>query len=44
MIYLDRGGTFTDVLYKDEQQEYTFKLLSEETYDDGVLEGIKRVH
>ncbi|CDR45912.1 CYFA0S20e01728g1_1 [Cyberlindnera fabianii] len=44
-IAIDRGGTFTDVIYKVDSVEKTFKLLSvdPDNYDDSNIEGIRRV-
>ncbi|KAG2735695.1 hypothetical protein G9P44_001909 [Scheffersomyces stipitis] len=48
-IAIDRGGTFTDVIYKyrehDVEHEETFKLLSVDpaNYNDANIEGIRRV-
>nr|WP_320009785.1 hydantoinase B/oxoprolinase family protein [uncultured Desulfobulbus sp.] len=45
-FWIDRGGTFTDVVGKDPQgQLHTRKLLSEnpEQYNDAALEGIRRL-
>ncbi|ABN64939.2 5-oxoprolinase [Scheffersomyces stipitis CBS 6054] len=45
-IAIDRGGTFTDVIYKcNNQEEHSFKLLSEDpaNYQDANIEGIRRV-
>lgn len=44
-IAIDRGGTFTDVIYTHKGQEHTFKLLSVDpaNYDDANIEGIRRV-
>ena len=46
-IAIDRGGTFTDVIYKyrehDVENEETFKLLSVDpaNYNDANIEGIR---
>ena len=43
-FWIDRGGTFTDVVAKDPQGHYhTHKLLSEapERYPDAALQGIR---
>lgn len=44
-IAIDRGGTFTDVIYTYQGQEGTFKLLSVDpnNYADANIEGIRRV-
>lgn len=44
-IAIDRGGTFTDVIYKVGTVEKTFKLLSvdPDNYEDSNIEGIRRV-
>ncbi|KAG0674297.1 hypothetical protein C6P42_002291 [Pichia californica] len=44
-IAIDRGGTFTDVIYKYADTEKTFKLLSVDpsNYTDANIEGIRRV-
>jgi 5-oxoprolinase (ATP-hydrolysing) len=44
-IAIDRGGTFTDVIYKADNIEKTFKLLSvdPDNYEDSNIEGIRRV-
>lgn len=44
-IAIDRGGTFTDVIYKFNSTEETFKLLSVDpsNYPDANIEGIRRV-
>lgn len=44
-IAIDRGGTFTDVIYKYKGIERTFKLLSVDpsNYLDSNIEGIRRV-
>lgn len=44
-IAIDRGGTFTDVIYKYGNTEKTFKLLSVDpsNYKDANIEGIRRV-
>ncbi|CUM67287.1 uncharacterized protein PRCAT00004980001 [Priceomyces carsonii] len=44
-IAIDRGGTFTDVIYKYKDVETTFKLLSVDpsNYQDANIEGIRRV-
>ncbi len=45
-FWIDRGGTFTDVVARDPAGKLTtHKLLSEapEHYDDAALEGIRRV-
>ncbi|TID22517.1 hypothetical protein CANINC_003292 [Pichia inconspicua] len=44
-IAIDRGGTFTDVIFKYNGVEETFKLLSVDpsNYDDANIEGIRRV-
>ncbi|HEX2594136.1 MAG TPA: hydantoinase/oxoprolinase N-terminal domain-containing protein, partial [Rhizomicrobium sp.] len=43
-IYIDRGGTFTDVVAEaPDGQTRTLKLLSQSAaYDDAALEGIRR--
>lgn len=45
VIAIDRGGTFTDVIYKYKEIERTFKLLSVDpsNYQDSNIEGIRRV-
>ncbi|ODV96269.1 hypothetical protein PACTADRAFT_85065 [Pachysolen tannophilus NRRL Y-2460] len=44
-IAIDRGGTFTDVIYRVGQREEAFKLLSVDpnNYKDANIEGIRRV-
>ena len=45
-IWIDRGGTFTDVIGRDsEGNMQTVKLLSENSkqYPDAALEGIRRI-
>ncbi|CAH6723370.1 5-oxoprolinase [[Candida] jaroonii] len=44
-ISIDRGGTFTDILWKHGGKEGTFKLLSVDpkNYNDANIEGIRRV-
>ena len=45
-IWIDRGGTFTDVIGRDsEGNVQTVKLLSENSkqYPDAALEGIRRI-
>lgn len=44
-IAIDRGGTFTDVIFKHNTVEETFKLLSVDpaNYKDANIEGIRRV-
>lgn len=44
-IAIDRGGTFTDIIYKYRGKEEVFKILSvdPENYDDANIEGIRRV-
>ncbi|KAG7842730.1 hypothetical protein KL941_004760 [Ogataea angusta] len=44
-IAIDRGGTFTDVIYKYGKKEGTFKLLSVDpsNYKDANIESIRRV-
>ncbi|KAK6455239.1 5-oxoprolinase [Scheffersomyces xylosifermentans] len=44
-ISIDRGGTFTDVIYKYGNTEEAFKLLSIDpsNYRDANIEGIRRV-
>src|SRR5690625_2410156 len=45
-FWIDRGGTFTDVVARDDAGElHTHKLLSEnpEHYDDAAVEAISRV-
>lgn len=44
-IAIDRGGTFTDVIYKYANQERTFKLLSVDPthYRDANIEAIRKV-
>lgn len=44
-IAIDRGGTFTDVIFKHGDTEETFKLLSVDpsNYKDANIEGIRRV-
>lgn len=45
-FYIDRGGTFTDVMaYDPNGQPHTLKLLSQDIrhYSDPVIEGIRRV-
>lgn len=44
-IAIDRGGTFTDVIYNYGGKEGTFKLLSVDpnNYADANIEGIRRV-
>ncbi|CDK26344.1 unnamed protein product [Kuraishia capsulata CBS 1993] len=44
-IAIDRGGTFTDVIYRYSNKEETFKLLSVDpsNYKDANIEGIRRV-
>ena len=45
-IWIDRGGTFTDVIGRDyEGNIQTVKLLSENSnqYPDAALEGIRRI-
>ncbi|KAG7914238.1 hypothetical protein KL905_005428, partial [Ogataea polymorpha] len=44
-IAIDRGGTFTDVIYKFGKKEGTFKLLSVDpsNYKDANIESIRRV-
>lgn len=45
-FWVDRGGTFTDVIGVDEQGHCVIeKLLSEapEQYNDAVIEGIQRI-
>ena len=43
-FYIDRGGTFTDVVAESpEGRLSTLKLLSDSAaYDDAALEGIRR--
>ena len=44
-FWIDRGGTFTDVVAVDPKSElHTKKLLSEnpESYEDAALEGIRQ--
>ena len=45
-IWIDRGGTFTDVIGRDAKGNVqTVKLLSENSkqYPDAALEGIRRI-
>lgn len=44
-IAIDRGGTFTDIIYKYDGKEESFKLLSQDpaNYKDANIEGIRRV-
>lgn len=44
-VAIDRGGTFTDVIFKYGDKEGTFKLLSVDpnNYKDANVEGIRRV-
>ena len=46
-FWIDRGGTFTDVVAVEDESGCfeTLKLLSEnpESYDDAAVEGIRRV-
>ena len=45
-FWIDRGGTFTDVIGRSPQGElHTLKLLSENSaqYDDAAVEGIRRI-
>lgn len=44
-IAIDRGGTFTDVLFRAGDREEAFKLLSVDpsNYKDANIEGIRRV-
>lgn len=44
-IAIDRGGTFTDVIYRIGDKEELFKLLSVDpsNYKDANIEGIRRV-
>lgn len=44
-VAIDRGGTFTDIIYNFKGIEGAFKILSvdPENYDDANIEGIRRV-
>lgn len=44
-IAIDRGGTFTDIIYNQSGKEGAFKILSvdPENYADANIEGIRRV-
>ncbi len=45
-FWIDRGGTFTDVIGRaPDQSLHTLKLLSENAahYDDAAVEGIRRL-
>lgn len=44
-FYIDRGGTFTDVVaYSPNGKQHSLKLLSQDKrYEDPVIEGIRRV-
>ena len=45
-FWIDRGGTFTDIIAKDPRGNiFTRKILSEnrQFYDDPVIEGIRRI-
>ena len=45
-FWIDRGGTFTDIIAKSPEQKFIIqKILSENPrqYNDSTLEGIRRI-